>query len=80
MKDKTPLEYGDIMFAGSGETHDIGKCIAFIGSELTYAGAILLFSEPIGLTQFLSYFLNSFIVEKQKAALGQGSSVIHIYP
>lgn len=82
VKDKTPLEYGDILFAGSGETHkDIGKCIAFIGSELTYAGGdIIIFRTNKFNPIFLSYFLNSFIVEKQKAALGQGSSVIHIYP
>jgi type I restriction enzyme S subunit len=34
-----PINYGDILFAGSGETlEDIGKSIAYLNKETAYAG------------------------------------------
>lgn len=82
VKDKQPLHYGDILFAGSGETHeDIGRCIAFVGNEPTYAGGdVVIFRSKDYNPFFLSMLLNSFKINLQKSALGQGSSVIHIYP
>ncbi len=76
------LKKGDILFAASGETHeDIGKCITYIGNDEVYPGGdiviLSLFKEnqPI----FFGYYLNHESIQKQKAKLGQGSSVIHIY-
>ncbi|WP_452222710.1 restriction endonuclease subunit S [Lacinutrix chionoecetis] len=82
VREKQPLKYGDILFAGSGETHeDIGKCITFIGHKPTYAGGdIVIFRSKHFNPIFLSMLLNSFKLNIQKSALGQGSSVIHIYP
>ncbi len=82
VKDRSPILYGDILFTGSGETHEeIGKCITYIGRNRAYAGGdIIIFRtksfEPI----YLSFLLNSYKIQRQKALLGQGSSVIHIYP
>ena len=80
-KNATEMKYGDILFAGSGETaEDIGKCFTYSGSEEAYAGGdVIVFtpkdSDPI----FLGFLLNSVNVNKQKAFMGQGSSVFHIY-
>lgn len=76
-----PLSKGDILFAGSGETaEDIGKCIAYMGDELAYAGGDLIILTPeAGDSRFFGYMLNTPIVARQKSAKGQGSSVFHIY-
>jgi type I restriction enzyme S subunit len=76
------LKSGDILFAGSGETHeDIGKCITYIGNDEVYPGGdiviLSLFKENHH--SFFGYYLNYEFIQKQKAKLGQGSSVIHIY-
>ncbi len=82
VRGNTPLAKGDILFAGSGETHEeIGKCITYVGDEIAYAGGdIIIFKSKLFNPIFLSFLLNSLDIQKQKAALGQGSTVIHIYP
>lgn len=73
---------GDIIFTGSGESADeIGKAVAFLFDDEAYVGG-----DTVVLTQknndslFLAYMLNSRHVIKQLASLGQGNSVVHIYP
>lgn len=77
---------GDILFAGSGETADeIGKCVAFLGSEIAYAGGDVIIlrlnkgNNEFGDPEFLGYLLNYESVKKQKSRLGQGYQVVHIY-
>ena len=76
----TKLRYGDVLFAGSGETkEEIGKCAAFVQRFEAFAGGdtiILRLSEadPV----FLGYLLNMPSVQRQKAAKGQGDAVVHI--
>ncbi|MBR6092526.1 MAG: restriction endonuclease subunit S [Bacteroidales bacterium] len=76
------IQYGDICFAGSGETkEDIGKCAAFIDNEFGYAGGdIIVFRANDCNPITLSYILNSSDVIRQKSNMGQGHSVVHIYP
>lgn len=76
------IQYGDICFAGSGETkEDIGKCAAFIDNEYGYAGGdIIVFRANDCNSITLSYILNSSDVIRQKSNMGQGHSVVHIYP
>lgn len=76
------IQYGDICFAGSGETkEDIGKCAAFIDNEFGYAGGdIIVFRATDYNPITLSYILNSNDVIRQKSNMGQGHSVVHIYP
>lgn len=77
-----PLKKGSILFAGSGETHEeIGKSAAFMLNEEVYAGGdIVIFDpNPSCYSPFLGYLLNHHSIQRQKAKLGQGSSVIHIY-
>lgn len=74
------LKNGDILFAGSGETkEDIGKSVAFIGNDETYAGGDIVILSPKNVDSlFLGYALNIPIVSKQKASKGQGDAVVHI--
>ncbi|HXB40679.1 MAG TPA: restriction endonuclease subunit S [Bacteroidia bacterium] len=82
-KDSRQIRKNDILLAGSGETlEDIGKAIAYIGNEEAYAGGDVIIFSPNGKTDsiFLSYFLNTNYSNRQKRRLGQGHSVVHIYP
>lgn len=81
-KESVRLKQGDILFAGSGETKaEIGKSVAFLGSEEVYVGAdIVLLSPSTGYnSKFLGYLLNVDFIQKQKASNGQGDAVVHIY-
>ena len=83
IKTTKKLFKNDIIFAGSGETvEDIGKSVAFISDHEAYVGgdSIILSPFPDLDSIFLSYQLNDEIRRKQLRKLGQGSSVIHIYP
>lgn len=76
------IQYGDICFAGSGETkEDIGKCAVFLDGKIGYVGGdIIVFRKSLNINSlFLSYALNTEYVNKQKYSLGQGHSVVHIY-
>ena len=80
-KESTQLTYGDIVFACSGETkEEIGKCAAFLGSEVAYAGGDLIILSPrTGYdSKFLAFELNAPYCALQKAAAGQGDAVVHI--
>ena len=76
----TRLEYGDLLFAGSGETKDeIGKCVAMVIEAEAYAGGDIVILRP-GNTDslFFGYALNMPDVARQKASFGQGDAVVHI--
>ncbi|MHA1827134.1 MAG: restriction endonuclease subunit S [Candidatus Heimdallarchaeaceae archaeon] len=81
-KDSTKIEKGDLLFAGSGETvEEIGKCVAYLGYEEAYAGGdIIILRIKNQNSLYFSYILNSSIARKQINRLGQGYSVVHIYP
>ncbi len=77
------IKEGDILFAGSGETiEEIGKAAAFTKKGKAYAGGdvIILSTNKNVNTGCLSYILEVDYVRKQKRRLGQGNSVVHIYP
>ncbi|MCC6192946.1 MAG: restriction endonuclease subunit S [Burkholderiales bacterium] len=76
----TQLEYGDLLFAGSGETkEDIGKCVALVLGEEAYAGGDIVILRPSNVDSlFLGYALNMPGVARQKASYGQGDAVVHI--
>ena len=82
-QESNKIKNGDILFAGSGETiEEIGKAVAFIGNEKAYAGGdviILSTNEKVN-AECLSYILETDIARRQKRRLGQGNSVVHIYP
>jgi type I restriction enzyme S subunit len=74
------LKFGDILFAGSGETkEEIGKSLAFIDNFEAYAGGdIVILSTVNSDPLYLGYLLNAPIIQKQKASRGQGDAVVHI--
>jgi type I restriction enzyme S subunit len=75
------IAYGDICFAGSGETkEEIGRCAVFVDDIKGYAGSDIIIFRAKGVNPItLSYILNAEYVVKQKSSLGQGHSVVHIY-
>lgn len=79
----TPIAYGNILFAGSGETaEDIGKSVAYLGKDTAYAsGDIIIFTlkDKKENALFFSYYLNT-AGRQQLNKLGEGQSVVHIYP
>jgi type I restriction enzyme, S subunit len=76
----TRLEYGDLLFAGSGETkEEIGKCVAIVTECEAYAGGDIVILRPRDVDPlFFGYALNTPRVAKQRASLGQGDAVVHI--
>ena len=74
------LKSGDLLFAGSGETSkEIGKCVAFLGDILAYAGSdIIVFSPQNQDSLFFGYLMNYESIVKQKSQRGQGDAVVHI--
>lgn len=82
-KESKEIKKGDILFAGSGETiEEIGKSVAYIGNERAFAGGdvIILSTNKDTNAECISYALETDNVRKQKRRLGQGNSVVHIYP
>lgn len=79
-KSSERLEYGDVIFAVSGETsEDIGKCSTFVGTYEAYVGSDTLILKPNGVDPiYLGYALNYGEVLKQKQILGQGDAVVHL--
>ena len=76
----TLLEHGDVLFAGSGETKDeIGKCAAFVDNMEAYAGGdIVILRNKKADPMFLGYYLNTGLINRQKAGKGQGDAIVHI--
>ena len=85
-KDKTPeytaIKFGDVLFAGSGETIDeIGKsAVNLIQKEACCGGDVILFRparqiEP----RYLGYATDCRPAAAQKAIMGRGITVMHIY-
>lgn len=82
-KESQEIRKGDILFAGSGETvEEIGKAVAYLGNGKAYAGGdvIILSTNSHVNAECLSYALETDLAKKQKRVLGQGNSVVHIYP
>ncbi|GAB4253209.1 MAG: restriction endonuclease subunit S [Saprospiraceae bacterium] len=76
-----PIRYGDILFAGSGETaEEIGKSVVYLGNEDAVAGGdiVILRTSNQNYPLFLGFLLNIDSVAKQKARFGQGDAVVHI--
>jgi len=73
---------GDLFFTGSGETaEEIGKCVVYQGRDDIYIGGDIIAFTPNPDTDslFLAYMQYSKMLLSQKANLGQGYTVVHIY-
>lgn len=79
----TALRYGDLLFAGSGETaDDIGRSAVNLMRESAYCGGDVIILRPaIEInSSFLGHAAASAPTRIEKSRLGRGSTVIHIYP
>jgi type I restriction enzyme, S subunit len=81
-RESQSIKFGDILFAGSGETkEEIGKCAAYISTEEAYAGGDVIIFTPNSVDPlFLGFLLNHEVIAKQKAKIAQGDAIVHIYP
>ena len=78
----TPIRYGDVLFAGSGETIDeIGKsAVNLIPGPACCGGDVILFRPSIDVdARFLGYATDCPPAAHQKACMGRGITVMHIY-
>ena len=78
----TPLKFGDLLFAASGETTgEIGKsAVNLISSDACCAGDVILFRARRKMeARYLGYAADCRPATIQKAAMGRGFTVIHIY-
>ena len=78
----TPLRYGDVLFASSGETiHEIGKSAINLILGLAYCGGdVIIFRPSIEAdARFLGYATDYPQAAHQKACMGRGITVMHVY-
>ena len=78
----TPIRYGDVLFAGSGETIDeIGKsAVNLIRGAACCGGDVIIFRPSIDAdARFLGYATDCSPSACQKACIGRGFTVMHIY-
>ena len=79
----TSIRFGDVLFAASGETADeIGKsAVNLLRSPACCGGDIILFRSPRQLDpRFMGYASNCGPAAAQKARMGRGFTIVHIYP
>ena len=77
-----PLHFGDLLFAGSGETiEEIGKsAVSLIRGRAYCGGDVIVFRPTIDLhAAFLGYAADCRPSVYQKACMGRGVTVMHIY-
>ena len=78
----TPIRYGDVLFAGSGETIDeIGKsAVNLIPGPACCGGDVIILRPSIDAdARFLGYAMDCAATARQKACIGRGFTVVHIY-
>ena len=78
----TPIRYGDVLFAASGETIDeIGKsAVNLMQSEACCGGDVILFRPERQVeARYMGYATDCRPAAAQKATMGRGITVKHIY-
>jgi type I restriction enzyme, S subunit len=78
----TPIRFGDVLFAASGETiEDIGRsAVNLMEADACCGGDVLVFRPRANMdARFLGYAADSPASRHQKACMGRGFTVVHIY-
>ena len=78
----TPVRYGDVLFAGSGETlKGIGKsAVDLIKGSVVCGGDVIVFRPTIDVdAEFIGWSTDCWHAASQKARMGRGITVMHIY-
>ena len=81
-KNYTPIVFGDVLFAASGETIDeIGKSAAnLMRTTACCGGDVILFRPEVdAVARYMGYALDCRSSAAQKATMGRGITVMHIY-
>ena len=76
------IRYGDVLFAGSGETIDeIGKsAVNLIPGPACCGGDVIILRPSIDAdARFLGYAMDCAATARQKACIGRGFTVVHVY-
>lgn len=79
----TVLQYGDVLFAASGETlEDIGRsAVNLIKGAAVCGGDVIILRPTVPVhAPFLGYVMDCRPSASQKATMGRGTTVKHIYP
>ena len=79
----TPIKFGEVLFAASGETIDeIGKSAAnLLRRDARCGGDVILFRPHRKIeARYLGFALDCRPAAMQKATMGRGITIIHIYP
>lgn len=79
----TPIYFGDVLFAASGERIDeIGKSAVNLYDGKAVCGGDIVIFRPTAVmcASFLGYALDSFSAAYQKASMCRGTTIKHIYP
>ena len=80
--DYTSIEFGDILFAASGETIDeIGKsAVNLIDTHACCGGDIIRLRPTANVnSRFMGYATDSSVATIQKGRMGRGITVMHVY-
>lgn len=78
----TSIQYGDVLFAGSGETiEEIGKSAVNLMRGPACCGGDVIVFRPGGAMDpaFLGYATDCLPAAQQKARMGRGFTVMHVY-
>ena len=78
----TPIRYGDVLFAGSGETiEEIGKsAVNLMRLPACSGGDVILFRPDIEMdARFSGYAIDCPQSQYQKSCMGRGVTIMHIY-
>ena len=81
-REYTTIRFGDVLFAGSGETiEEIGKsAVNLMQADVCCGGDVIVFrpNHPVD-ARYLGYAADCRPAARQKAAMGRGITVMHIY-
>ena len=78
----TAIKFGDVLFAGSGETIDeIGKSAVNLMQNEAYCGGDVILFRPSQQIEpsYLGYAMDCRPAAAQKATMGRGITIMHIY-
>jgi type I restriction enzyme, S subunit len=81
--DYFPIRLGDVLFAASGEDlAEIGRSAVVLVDERACCGGDLVVLRPdVGVVpEFMGYACDCSVAKSQKASMGRGTTVKHIYP
>ena len=81
-KNYTPIVFGDVLFAASGETiEEIGKSAVNLMRTTACCGGDVILFRPEGdaVARYMGYALGCRSSAAQKATMGRGMTVMHIY-